>query len=200
AGTNKVFGLVNGSLTPAALGASGNLAVALEGNTLTVAGPGGAGFSLVGNWVRSTAPGSTAGTVAETFTATGSLTLQTAVGDLPLIVPTAAPLQFTTVADTFTNFGDVSSVSWNSAPPLDTNAAGGPLLPFLNQFGVSLTTPSVQWGLKLGRDLHSLDAPLNDAVPYIFFSVNNFTLTLGGKTVPALDVQPLTVLFDPSDP
>src|SRR5207248_1027328 len=97
--------------------------------------------------------------------------------------------------------GEVSGLSWDTGVALNTNnAAGNALSPFLNVFGISLTTPSVRWGLRLGRDLGFLNAPLNDAVPYLFFNVGSYSLTLGGNSVPVVSGQPLTVVFDPSDP
>jgi hypothetical protein len=198
AGTNKVFGLANGTLTPANLTATGNLAVALAGNRLIVAGPTGAGFTIVGNWTRTTAPGSVAGFLSETFSASGTLTLKTATGDLAFPVPAAAPVTFTTAADTFTNFGTVSAISWDNGPGLDLTGVGKALSSLGSQFGINLVTPTITWGLRLGRDLGFLQAPLNNAVPYIFFTVSSYSLNIGGNSV--VDGHPLTVVYDPSDP
>jgi Ca2+-binding RTX toxin-like protein len=201
AGTDTVFGLVNRALTPAELSRAGSLGVALVGDTLTIAGPSGAGFQIVGGWFRGTIPGP-GGTVNESFSATGALTLKTALGDMPFLAPATAPLRFSTAPDTFTSFGTVTALSWDVGPGLVTSTLTSPLHGFLSTFGISLTTPDVQWGLRLGHDLHSLLAPLNDAVPYIFFNVSkNFTLQFGGlPAIPILDGNLLTVVFDPSDP
>src|SRR5262249_37080717 len=160
-------------------------------------GPSGAGFTIVGNWTQTLTPGTLDGTTTKTFTASGDLTLKTAGGDIAFTAPTSSPLVFTTTADSFTNFGLVSSISWDNGPGLDLTGIGNALSALGNQFGISLVTPKITYGLRLGRDLHFLNAPLNDAVPYIFFTTTSYSLNIGGSNV--VDGHPLTVVFDPSD-
>jgi Ca2+-binding RTX toxin-like protein len=216
-GTNPLFGLVNRRLTPAELNAGGtDMAVVLRKRfdprtqaqipVLDVAGPSGAGFSLEGNWTRGF---DQAGN--EVFTATGTVTLKSALGDIPIPVPSVAPLQFVTKPDFVENFGLLAdttvagftkkAVNWNGGASLNTADPNSPLKVIKDTIGLDLQAPSAAWGVALGNQLGHLEAPLNPAVPYIFFTVTtDFSASFGDLSVSAsLGTPNLTVVFDPSD-
>jgi hypothetical protein len=69
---------------------------------------------------------------------------------------------------------------------------------------VSATLPSVSLGVKLGSDLSSTGAPLNPAVPYLYFSLNTtsgVSASFGNVSVSLKAGGPgLNVVADPADP
>jgi hypothetical protein len=193
-GNNVTYGLAGGRLTTAELGAKGQLAVSLSGQTLTLSGPGGAGFQIVGNWAQSGE-----GT-ASTFAASGSLTLKSALGNIPLVVPAAAPLTVNYSADNMSvNEGVVTNITLSGIPDLSVNGTG--LLKSLSkEAGLDVSLPSVSWGIELGSSLATPEFPVNAGVPYLYASAGNgFSVTFGGAGV-STEGDTLNVAFDPADP
>jgi hypothetical protein len=84
---------------------------------------------------------------------------------------------------------------------LNLGDATGPLSSFFNSFGLSLSTPSVQYGIGLGGDLSSnLQLPLANALPYFYFGAGTgFSLQFGTASVDT-GGQSLALAFDPADP
>jgi hypothetical protein len=194
AGNNVTYGLAFGRLTPAELEATGQLAASLNGSTLTLSGPGGAGFQIVGNWVRTGAAN------VSSFTASGHLTLKSALGDIPFVAAPAAPLTIQFAADgLFSSEGVVTGIKLSGIPDLSVNGTG-PLATLSNELGLNVSLPSVSWGLKLGSDLDSLDLPVDAGVPYLYATVNTgFTATFGSARV-STSGDKLSFAFDPADP
>lgn len=203
AGTNRIYGLTGLRQTDAQLGQTGVLLVSLDGNTLTLNGPTGHGFEIVGNWQRFDLGGG-----AELFRGTGDLILRSALGDISFTAPTFLPLEFRTASDGVTFGGEVTDVSWASgdAAQSQTNFAidtTSPTNPFyaLSSTGIGLQTPSVRWGVALGSELGNVRVPLANAVPYLYFTIDTgYSISFGaasGSTSPSVD---LTVAFDPADP
>jgi hypothetical protein len=187
-------------LTPALLSQTGNLDALLFRNTLTLAGPSGAGFQVTGNWSAISLV-SEHGSITHTFTAHGLMALHTALGNVPFISAANDPLTITTLPDTqLANFGAVDSISWNSGVPLDTNDPSAPLNSLQRTFGLQLSSPSAQFGVALGSDLTNLGVPLNNALAYIYFSTANSQAQFGDIPSQINEGNPLTIVFDPEDP
>jgi hypothetical protein len=86
-------------------------------------------------------------------------------------------------------------------PLSTTSSAMNSLNSLSSQFGMSFSTPGVGWGLALGKDLHSLNAPLLDDVPYFYMrSDSGATASLGNMSVSTPGSHTMEVVFDPGDP
>ena len=115
--------LAEGTQDPAALQQKGPMYAFLHDNgdgsgTLSFTGPTGYGFAITGNWQRTTFHSSTL--VTSTYTVTGSLTLQTAFGAVPLQVPADKTFTVTTKPSTFGGvFGEVKSIQAQLLGSLD---------------------------------------------------------------------------------
>src|SRR5262249_47522149 len=197
----KQLRLFNSSpLTPDLLSQTGTLDALLVGNTLSLTGPSGAGFQVTGTWSADTQVNGD-GAFTHTFTASGLMALNTALGDIPFVSPASNPLSITTVPDAQpANFGAVASISWNSGPSLDTTDPTSPLASFQNQFGLQVTTGSAQFGVAMGSNLGNLGAPLNNALPYIYFTTTTSQAQFGDISSQVGNGNPLTIAFDPEDP
>jgi hypothetical protein len=198
---DKQLRLFNSSpLTPDQLSQTGRLDALLVGNTLTLAGPSGGGFQIQGNWSATTKTGSD-GSITHTFTASGLMTLNMSLADLVFVSPTSDPLTVTTVPDTQpANFGAVATVHWTSGNPLDTADPNSALSVFSRLFGLQVTANAPQFGVALGSDLGGLGAPLNNALPYIYFTTPDSRARFGDVTAAPGPTNLLTVAFDPEDP
>ena len=147
----------------------------LKGNTLDITGPTGYGFGITGNWTESTTSNFFTGQVAASYTATGTLELQTAAGDVALNVGAGSVAALTTAAQVNGSvFGTVSS--FNLPVALNT---GGLVSTFANAFGFNLNplaenvtvdiTMGGAAGVGLGNStlLKATQAPLNNAILYL---------------------------------
>ncbi|VTR95217.1 calcium-binding protein : VCBS repeat-containing protein OS=Synechococcus sp. PCC 7502 GN=Syn7502_00897 PE=4 SV=1: HemolysinCabind: HemolysinCabind: HemolysinCabind [Gemmata massiliana] len=196
-GQNIPATLLTRQLTPAELSATGGQPRVLLRGTgseqlLDVFGPTRAGFSIQGNWQRVLIGG------AERFTASGTVTLKTALGDLPFVVPSSAPLTIQTAADAMSNFGTVTGLSWFGSA-LNTTDPQSPLAFFSQQYGLDVSIRTVNWSLALGRDIPGASSmPINPAVPYLYAVVaDGYAASFAGRSASR---GGLTVVFDPSDP
>ena len=145
--------LAQGPQDPAALDETGPMYAFLQGQTLSITGPSGYGFAITGNWQQSTARlKSKPALVTSTYTVTGSLTLQTAVGPMPFDVP--ATFTVTTIASTFGNvFGAVQTIQGELEGSL--NGFTDPFAAQYQKLGASvrLNTPKSDWQIELGSQL-----------------------------------------------
>jgi hypothetical protein len=183
---------------------------ALTGDVLTITGPTGHGFGIKGNWRQTTAT-DRAGLVTSTYSASGIVYLETAVGEVPLKLAPNTSVVLTTSASAFGQFvGTVKSFRFKAdmgIGPLATN--------FNKKFGLDLGSwqgakadlPGLEFGLKLGdTDLEDkTGAPLNPAVPYLYahFSTN-LGLSFGDITIAPSNIKgagySLDMVLDPADP
>jgi hypothetical protein len=193
----RPIGLDNNNYDPNLLRMSGGAMYTwLDGNTLYVSGPTGHGFGIQADWVQKTTT-DRAGAISSTYTATGSVYLQTAIGLHTMGVASDAGFVVTTKAQANGDaFGEVRSLDFTTTialsklvTPFGMTSAWGFDLDFLN-VDVAVTARSGIAGIALGSDasLEKSGVPLNAAVPYLFFSVN----------VPAIGNAAIVV--DPSDP
>jgi hypothetical protein len=184
---------------------------ALSGNVLSITGPTGHGFGIKGNWRQTTATDA-AGLVTSTYTASGLVYLETAVGMVPMKLAPRTSLVLTTAADVFGQFvGVIDSFTFKADLGIGTLATN-----FNTKFGLDLGSwqgvgavlPGLQFGLKLGdADLESETngAPLNPAVPYLYADFStNLGMSFGNINVSPSDIPgfgySLDMVLDPADP
>jgi Ca2+-binding RTX toxin-like protein len=206
-GNNKAAGLAPGRRTPQELSQVGDLMAVLQDNgdgtqTLTLTGPSGHGFQLVGKWkVAASAAGTETFEADDTVTLKSDAKLPTGPLSIPLPVNPKNPLTVTTTADHWDNAGIVDVFSWKAGPGFGT---GGPLSQFKSKFGIDFELPGGSWGLELGTGptVSKLGLPVNPAVPYFYFSVgDNVSVKVGGvKVIPPPNTMDMKILFDPADP
>jgi hypothetical protein len=195
---DELFGLANRPLSDVELRQSGALMVSLQGDSLVFNGPSGGGFRIEGTW--STSQDSMKRLC---FTATSTtLTLKTALGDVPLPNLPSAPLMIYTKTSGLANAGLFDHIAPGGLN-LDLSAVTSPLSTLLNTFDLNLPTSGLHYGIALGGDLTAsgpahLDLPLDNALPYIYSSGSaGFSVEFGGLSVGA----PGTALvLDPTDP
>ena len=185
-------------LTAEQLGQTGTLDALLVDNTLTMTGPSGAGFQVIGNWTASTVE--IGGQYQHTFQAEGILTLATGLGNLAFTTPNGSPFTVMTGLSALSaEFGAVDQVQWR-ADILNTVAVNTPLRPFMEMFGLRLnTSPVVDLSIRLGSDLGSFQMPLNNALPYITATSTDYSASFGEITAQSGANNPLAVALDPQD-
>jgi hypothetical protein len=198
---DKQLHLFNSSpLTPAQLSQTGHLDALLMDNTLTLTGPSGAGFQITGNWSAATAVGGD-GSITHTFTASGLMVLRSALGDLPFVQSDSDPITITTAPGMqAANFGMVAAVQWDGGSLLSTTDPSSPLYLLTTRAGLQVDAGSAQVGVALGSDLGGLGAPVNNALPYIYFTSTSGQAQFGDIPSSVGPSDPLTVAFDPEDP
>lgn len=162
----------------AALSYTGGLYVFLDptGHYLSLAGPTGRGFRMMGNWRPSADIGG-----AVSNTATGKVTVMSSEGQVPLWLPPGGSFVVSTTGNSSGLYGQVNTTG-ETAFNVNLDAFNGSL----QKLGLSesnLTTPGSSWGIGLGADVGTafsnagtgLAAPVNTAVPYIYYAGNGTT-------------------------
>jgi hypothetical protein len=190
--------LSEGTQSASILSATGSMYAWLSGNTLNITGPTGYGFGITGNWTETTT--TTNGLVTATYTATGTLHVQTASGVLVLGIASGQVGTLSTAAQINGQvFGAISSmnipVTMNTGPTV-TWLAGQ-----LGFFNLNPLDENVTFDLKIGGAagiglgsstvLHNTQAPVNNAVPYLYFTINPLGTTF---------TNVLSIVCDPADP
>ncbi len=179
----------------------GELDVWLDGNTLDFSGPAGHGFGLRGNWHQTvTGTGTSA---SSTYTDTGTMYLESALGEIP--IPTPGITIITKAGQWGQYYGALASMTGVADLSLNDLAMpfeGGSIF----GLGLSTTLPEAKWGVKLGSQLGTTGAPVDAAIPYIYFIFKSeVTISFGGTQVslnyPGVNGSgpALTVLSDPID-
>lgn len=170
--------LAEGRQDPAALQQIGPMYAFLNNNgdgtgTLFFTGPTGYGFGITGHWQQTTFHSTTL--VTSTYAATGSLTLQTAFGAVPLEAPADQSFTVTTKPSTFGGiFGEVKSIQAQLLGSLDNFT--GPFTARFEKAGamIGLSAPTATWQIELGSQLRA-DHPngqMLDGVPYLVSTPN----------------------------
>ena len=194
----------------------GGLYAFLDANddALTFTGPTGRGFEITGQFseVTTNVPGSALST--STITGTGTLTLQSGLGAIPLPLPPGLELVVTTDANGYNGlFGEVASAQiqfpYESVISDLVDPLGSAVGPYIDQantalgsLGASISIPHVSLGIGLGEKVASIvpGAPVNPAVPYLYFSASSgFAGTLGTATVSIAGYSG-SIVVDPADP
>jgi hypothetical protein len=212
--------LAQGTQNVSTLAKTGSMYAWLNGNTLDITGPTGYGFGITGNWTETTTRSNiisvassglditgngtetattSNGPVAATYTASGTLELQTASGAVPLVIASGHVGTLTTAAQINGQvFGAVSSlnipVTMNTGPTIAwvANKLGFNLNPLDENATFDLKIGGAA-GIGLGNSavLAATQAPVNNAVPYLYFTINP-----AGSTLTNI----VSVVYDPADP
>jgi hypothetical protein len=182
---------------------TGGMYTWLDGNVLNISGPTGHGFGVRGAWTQSTT--GSGNSISSTYTAAGTVHLQTAAGDVAMSIPAGNTLSVSTLPHSAGHlFGEVSAIAWNASVSLAQLATTfGVTAPFggdlarqtlVVNVSTNLSNPA---GVKLGREkiLQQTGAPLNAAVPYLYFTVNPLAGGAGGGMT-----NVLSIVADPADP
>lgn len=199
--------LAQGAQDPAALQPAGPMYAFLKGNTLSVTGPTGYGFALSGDWQQTSSHPNRKQPklITSTYTATGNLTLQSALGPIPFDVPAGKTFTVTTVLNTFgSTFGEIRSIDGDLEGSL-----GDFVDPFTAQFhglgaSLDLAAPKSLWKIHSGSELRSSNhiGQLLDGVPYLTTSVTptghvqfgnasfDIPLTPKGEAQPFFAIEP----------
>jgi hypothetical protein len=190
--------LAQGAQSVATLAQTGSMYAFLSGNTLDITGPTGYGFGISGNWTQTTITG-IGGMAASTYTATGTLELQSAAGPISLGIGAGQVATVTTAAQVNGQvFGAVSGLNIpatiNTGPLVAEVASvfGFNLNPIDENVTIDLTIGGAS-GIALGNNnvVQATQAPVNSAIPYVYFTLN----PLG---TPGTNI--LSVVCDPADP
>ncbi len=200
------IGLPQGRPNPAALQTAGSMYAFLKGNSLALTGPTGYGFALVGAWTQ-IATAASNGREADTYTATGTVQLQTAFGAIPLPVPPDKPFTVQTAASTMGHtFGEVSSIQLSAGLPLGSFGAA-----VQQKLGLNLSSfvsLSDKWRILLGSDIKTQYGPVYgikqvlDSVPYIVYADKaGFNAQFGNiSVVDSASADEALLVADPADP
>jgi Ca2+-binding RTX toxin-like protein len=197
--SDPMFRITTRPLTDAELGRTGKLIAFLEADALlSLVGPSGGGIQFGGPWASSI---DTAGN--EVFKATGStVTLKTALGDIPIPNLPSFPITVVTRPDAYRNSGEFSTftLGGGSGIPLGLRNPLSPLGNLANQFGIEADLPGDSFGIALGSELGSLNLPLANGIPYFYAQRNtNPGIKYGGFSATAGFLN-VAFAFDPSDP
>ncbi|QJW95887.1 hypothetical protein [Frigoriglobus tundricola] len=175
---------------------------------LTIAGPTGGGFQLVGHWTDTqTAVGY--GEYTNYFTASGTVQLETGlvINGKQVAIPIPMGRQFgvTTEANFGTSqVGEYAGISLGGFSPLNNLSQGNNTLGnLLNMTSLSFSGSGVQWGIELGSgsDLQALGMPLLADVPYLYASFNTGeSVSFGSNISASTDGASGAIVFDPADP
>jgi hypothetical protein len=180
----------------------GTLSAFLDGTTYTdgtkvldVAGPVGHGFGIRGNWTETVTY--TNGLPDATYTASGTVYLQTPNGEVPMALPAGGITLTTKPQQWGADFGEVGSIDWNAPANLAAyEAILGAIYP-----AALLDLAAINEGTKisigLGGDtaVQNTGAPVNAAVPYLYFTANPLmNSSIGSAT------QLFSIVADPADP
>jgi len=162
---------------------------------LDIAGPVGHGFGVRGNWTQTVT--FTNGLPGATYKANGIVHLQTPNGEVPMALPTGGITLSTKAQQWGGDFGEVGSLDWNAPENMAAyQAILGAIFP-ASLLGLATINESTKIGIGLGRDtiVQNTGAPVNAAVPYLYFSVNPLMdYSWGGAT------QVFSAVADPADP
>lgn len=194
------LGLAEGQQNPAALQGSGSLYAFLNGNNLHITGPTGYGFAIRGNWSQSVVPAGGA-LKKSTYSASGTVYLQSAVGEVPLPAPQGLVFTVTTTANLWGDvFGPLGTFQANATLPL------GPFADKLkDKFGLNLSSVTFdKLSVQLGRQVkqeRGIEQVLN-AVPYLVYGDKPaFQLQFGTATLTTTKGRDSSLfLTDPADP
>ena len=173
---------------------TGPMVTLADSNTVYISGPSNYGFYIEASWTQSTVNG------ADEFSGENAK-IFTELGMIPISVP-GVPLVIKTVADSVEGSGFLAEIGISLIPNNDA------FTEINNLTGLDLTTMTLpdSIGIKLGQQLmenefKDQDAPLNNAVPYLFFasSIQN-SMKFGGATISVPVGNKILFAMDPSDP
>jgi hypothetical protein len=183
---------------------------------LTLDGPTGRGFQIGGHFTETTTTPLNNNLSTSTITATGTVTLESALGNIPLPLPPGAQLVVSTTANGYNGlFGEVSSAEiqfpYQSlvstlVSPFDSTLGNyanvaNQALSYLGT-DTAIAGPSINLGVGLGAAIQSLDssAPVNPAVPYLYFVAQTGIQAQAGQVNVSYGAYTGSIVVDPADP
>ena len=183
------------------------------GDTLSFSGPTGRGFSVTGQFSETTAPVSGSPLTTAKITATGNLEIESALGNIPLPLPSGTSFVVTTLPNGYNGlFGEVNSAQFElSYSSILTDLVGSfdstvssvvqgasSALGTLAQDG-SISGSSISLGIGLGSQVPN-SAPVNPAVPYIYFAASSGVSAAIGHVQLNVGNYSGELVIDPADP
>jgi hypothetical protein len=193
--------LAQGPQDPAALDQDGPMFAWLEDNTLSLAGPTGYGFALIGNWTQTTETNAQRLTSSTYRLADNSpVTLRSALGDIP-IGAVANPIVIRTQPN---RWGDIYGQVRGTSIAMDVGIPLGDIAEQIgNRFGMEFGAINFRdnWEIRLGHNVRRTGfEQVLEGVPYLMY---NDTATLrvhfGTMSFTPRTVETLVVL-NPADP
>jgi len=167
----------------------------LNGNMLNISGPTGYGFGIRGNWTEAITRNGNL--VSAIYTSTGTSYFETSKGEVQMTGAFSLSTKPQVRGDTFGVIDTLTGSATLSASQLTAafgkaSAFGFDLSTIPQQVTISIQ-PGKWAGLKLGSDavIQATGAPVNNAVPYVYFTVN----PLGSSAT-----NLLSLVYDPADP
>jgi hypothetical protein len=184
-------------------------------NTLTFSGPTGRGFQIAGQFAETTLSSGNF-TYSTIWSTSPNLTLETAVGNIPITLPAGTQLSVTTKPDGYRGyFGEVASAGIQFPYQTLVNQLVEPIVNGLgsvvnqanevvNSLGLDagVSASSINLGIGLGSTVQSLDpnAPVNPAVPYLYLvGQHGFSGQVGQVNLNIANSGG-SIVVDPSDP
>jgi hypothetical protein len=196
----------------------GGMYAFLKGGNLNIVGPTGYGFQLTGNWTQITTDLGN-GQTKLTFVASAGVSalvspnaqsLAFGASSLPIPLPPLTSIIITTQPNGWGNgFGEIDQVGMTTGlaflqPVFDyfQKVDGIAINPPDNAYSLNVRA-GVQIGLALGQTIHQnidTNAPLNPAVPYLYFLIaGGFSGSFGDAQL-AIGNANRSVIVDPYDP
>lgn len=193
--------LAEGNQDLAQLDQEGQMFAWLDGNTLSISGPTGYGFALLGHWTQTT-------TVEQTLTRSrfrladnSPLTLRTALGDILLGV-VSSPVVVRTLAN---RWGDVFGQVQGTSIPLEVGLPLGDIAEQIgDRFGFEFGAINFRdnWEIRLGRSVQRATGfqQVLEGVPYLVYNdIASLNVRFGSQSFSPRTVEVLVVL-NPTDP
>jgi hypothetical protein len=198
--------LATGHQNPALLDVSGPVFAWLEGDTLSISGPTGYGFALIGEWTQTmtTSPGSGLTRSEFKLADNSTLTLRSALGDIPIGAVTDE-----VVINTRANrWGDVFGQVQGTSIDLPIGLPLGDVAErFGERFGLDLGAIELgdAWRIRLGGRIRQLPGfsrfqQVLEGVPYLMYDdLAKLSVGFGAFSVAPIDRRTLVIL-NPTDP
>jgi hypothetical protein len=202
----RPIGLANDDLAPHWLQRNeGGIYVWQNGDMLNISGPVGHGFSIRGNWVKTTT--GRPGALTTTYKTYDNLVhIQTSIGaEIPLYLDTFG-MSLTTAPG---KFGDLYGELKSSAIWATSEIIQGIVRKFGDDtpFGMDLSADNMPFtlgeiGLRLGKDplLQATGAPINAAVPYLYINAGAGVNASSEGSFAGITYNLGTLIVDPADP
>lgn len=188
---------------PAWLDQPGPMFAWLNGNVLSIAGPTGYGFSLLGNWNRTSTFSRRSGLTETVYTMPSGtmLTLRSVLGDIPV----GAVGNTVTIRTRPGRWGDIVGEVDSPTIPIDVSIPFGALTGDINElFGAVFDLAGVPrtWEIQLGGDIDDATGfgAVLEGVPYLLFNRNAIADAGFGLTEARQFRGDILVVINPVDP
>ena len=195
--------LAEGHQNPAVLDQDGPMFVWLEGDTLSVTGPTGYGFALIGDWTQDVmaAPGGRLTTSTYRLADNSSVTLRSVLGDRS-IGSLTSPMVIRTQPN---RWGEVFGQLQGTTIPINLFLPMNSIEDlFSDRFGFSLEALNLQdrWVIQLGHRIRRNTgfAQLLDGIPYLMYDGSAQVGASFGRTSVSKQLGEALFILNPADP